>query len=154
MHHKRKRTSRRECARLDEKGYRSRAKQSLRNMEKPYLGRIPSDSWDYRPEPLPMGDVASQGKVRSKKKRPKKEKCPINRVHEWYRETVWKDEPKYAYDSLYDLRTWQVIGTKKVEYKVKTCIHCWKKEEKKIYDRKPWWRGHYKVTLPKRPVRY
>jgi hypothetical protein len=104
--------------------------------------------WDYNERknrgPQIDEDEVCMGKAKSKKPRPKKDKCPVNRVHEWYRETVIEE---------YWVR-WTRPGRKmEAEFEVKTCIHCWKAIKKRIY--MPYvseWRLR-KRPIPKRPVK-
>lgn len=90
------------------------------------------------------------GKPRSKRKRPKKDKCPVNRTHEWYREEKIETQPLFRWGVEY---AWLPRGTVTRRYKVKTCIHCF--VEKKTLVREPWdsdWRKRKKI-IPKRPVK-
>ncbi len=92
----------------------------------------------------PIEDGSCMGKASKKKPRPKKDKCPVNRVHEWYKEDVIETRryihPFYKHLKSYDLH-----------YHQKTCIHCWKVVRKSI--RQPYsWRRN-KLVLPKRPVK-
>jgi hypothetical protein len=132
---------------MDDKSYRQAEARALRNGIESDTPR--SDSWGYRPEPLPLGDVPSNGKVRSKRERKPKEKCPVNRVHEWYREEV--EQETWHYPFWGERKPYTTLD----RYKVKTCIHCWKEVKTKI-----WVRGSYRASfrgrlvIPKRPVKF
>jgi hypothetical protein len=66
MHHKRERsTTRKEIKRIDNKAYRSAEDKALRNG---IANQPPHDHWHYKAAPLPLGDVPSTGKSRSKSK--------------------------------------------------------------------------------------
>ena len=147
MHHRRSRTTRREVKRMDNKSYR---KAEERALTKGSEDHPPQDRWGFRPEPLPLGDVPCNGKRHGKKKQRKaKDKCPVNRVHEWYKEDVTVLEWVYPYD-------WQNRRPYQVEnkYHIETCIHCWKEKKQRVYEHKHWWSSRYKLVLPKRPVRF
>src|SRR3982751_446596 len=76
------------------------------------------------PDPMRKAPVDSEvcmGKVKAKKPRPKKDKCPVNRVHEWYVEEETEIYYGWYTDKEYVRR-----------YKVFTCIHCWKVKQKLI----------------------
>jgi hypothetical protein len=85
------------------------------------------------------------GFPRKKKDRPKKDKCPAAKAHEWYKEAVTKED---YWRGEYTFERW-------------TCIHCWK--EKIPNTRGDIWRRRrrrysnaryrsYKLQLPKREV--
>lgn len=88
------------------------------------------------------------GKSRSKKKpRSPKERCPVNRTHEWYYEWVIQTTPLYW-------SRWTWMSTREYKYRIKkaTCIHCWKEKRLKVHDETGnWWRSRPKA-LPKRKV--
>jgi len=84
-------------------------------------------------------DAPSNGKRRSKRKRVQKERCAINRVHEWYTETISETSE------------WNGV-TFTDTYRVRTCIHCWK-VKKKWLPRRLWREGRNRV-LPKREVQF
>lgn len=83
--HRRNRTTRREVKRLDSKAFRMAEKRgAYRNPR--------TDMWGRGPD-LPVPDDApSNGSRRSKRRRPKKDRCSVNRKHEWYREWVEKTD--------------------------------------------------------------
>ena len=59
------------------------------------------------------------GKGKRKKPRPKKEKCPVNGTHEWYKEHTTV-EYNWSFGPRRRLYKWSEDA---VEW---TCIHCWK----------------------------
>lgn len=84
-------------------------------------------------------DEICMGKAKKAKPRPKKDKCLLNNgKHEWYVENI--------------VETYRFFtgATYSVEYKVSTCIHCFKAKKKHV--RRPTRRTQKKV-LPKRPVK-
>lgn len=81
------------------------------------------------------------GKDKKVKPKPKKERCPVNRTHEWYKEEVTE---------MYEYTWWDLPAQERV-YDKRTCIHCWKVIKKPRYPRYvSEWR---KLKLPKRPVK-
>jgi hypothetical protein len=147
MHHRRSRNPRRECKRIDTKAYRQA---EARALEKGVADNPPQDSWHYKAEPLPLGDAPCNGKAHGKKKaRKTKDKCPVNRVHEWYTEWSIKD---------YEYRLWNdkvIRWTERVQEK--TCIHCWKAKLIRVREDRYGWRyarNVRKPTYPKRPVKF
>lgn len=98
MHHRRSRNPRREGKRLDNKAYRQAEN---RAMERGVSDNPPQDSWRYRPEPLPLGDVPCNGKTHGNKKKSKKrDRCPEGGAHEWYYE--WLEEKDFKRDAVSD----------------------------------------------------
>lgn len=86
---------------------------------------------------------------KKKKPRPKKEKCPVNGTHEWYKEWT-TEEYTFGFNRNYKLIRW---SEDVLQF---TCIHCWKVKTKRV--RASWsgtdsWRNR-KRTLPKRPVQF
>jgi len=70
------------------------------------------------------------GRVKTKRQRPKKERCPVNRTHEWYRENLikisfewhWFKRDRKTRENTY--RQYEITR----HYKKRTCIHCWKEQ--------------------------
>lgn len=150
MHHRRSRTNRRESNRLDSKAFRQAEKRAL---DRP-PSVPPSDCWGRGAElPIP-DDTPSNGKSHGKKKvRKPKEKCPVNRVYEWYKEEI-PNPDRYSY---FHEKWFPDEGT----YTLWTCIHCWK--EHKPGRKFRGWRRRFgssasyrtaKLVLPKRPVKF
>ena len=77
--------------------------------------------WDGRgnTRQAPVEDGPCTGKPRKKKPTPKKDKCPINRTHEWYKEWETKTESVHFFSRTYTVTR----RTHKA-----TCIHCWKEK--------------------------
>jgi hypothetical protein len=139
MHHRRSRTTHREGKRLDHKAFRMAEKQGRTRAPR-------TDLWGKADElPLPDDAVSTSGH-RSKRKVPKKEKCPVNRVHEWYKEestheftyVLWNDKTLTWTENV-------------VEY---TCIHCWKIKLHRYSSRYHNYRSDRKRSLPKRSVQF
>lgn len=86
-----------------------------------------------RQEPIPDGPCT--GKKHSKRKAPKKDRCPVNRTHVWRTQIVEKP--------------WYGSATRKDE--LKTCVHCGKQKSRYI-PRPSAYRDRKKV-LPKREVK-
>lgn len=143
MHYKRKhgRTSRTEIRRLDQKSYRAAETRAIENGV--VRGNPRTDRYSYRPEPLPIIDGVCNGPKHSKKKRPpKKEKCHVNRVHEWYKETLEERDfwtPHVRCDEclrlgrkgfygpyVYGCRIHGEREYYNIHTHIATCIHCWK----------------------------
>lgn len=83
MHHRRNRTNRRENKRLDSKRFRQAEREA---MDRP-PSVPPADHWGYRTPELPIPDDSpSNGKARSRRVVPKKERCPQGGSHSWVRE--------------------------------------------------------------------
>ena len=80
---------------------------------------------------------------RTQKTRKPKEKCPVNRTHEWYVEDIFTTDVSY-YPLFAD------IVTKKVERtylkRKATCIHCWKEKLIRRPRRRYWRPVRTKVT--------
>jgi hypothetical protein len=87
------------------------------------------------------------GKAKAKKSRPKKkDKCLVNRKHEWYVETVVE---QYRSPWTNILREWTST------YRVSTCIHCWRVKKKLV--REPFGANSWRLRkrpIPKRPVKF
>lgn len=83
----------------------------------------------------PIEDGSCMGKKRSKRKTPKKDRCPVNRVHVWRTQIVEK--------------TWYGSVTRKD--KLFTCVHCGK--QKSRYIPGPSSYRNRKKVLPKREVK-
>lgn len=97
---------------------------------------------------LPIEDGPCNGGPHSKRRKPPKDKCPANRVHEWYKENVELEEWAYRYWWERDYaRPYKV----KRLYHIETCIHCWKEKKTRVYSR--WEYRHRKLVLPKRKVK-
>jgi hypothetical protein len=110
----------------------------------------------YYEKQAPAPTEVCNGKSRAKHKRPKKDKCPRNRVHEWYKETV-TESGRYWWPYAAEPGMRVISRT----YEKWTCIHCWKEKVKKPRHRTPrrrWGGGHvakrYGYYLPKRPVQF
>lgn len=95
----------------------------------------------------PIEDGPCTGKAKKKKPTPKKDKCPVNRTHEWYKE--WVEVPLYNYYDFCD----RIFGRKRRVFQA-TCIHCWKTKELKSERKPPAWRTSKVKVLPKREVRF
>lgn len=176
MHHKRKRSVRREVKRMDEKSYRMAERESMTHGT--IVGMPRTDKWCFRPEPLPLGDVPCNGKRHGKKKERKaKEICLVNGTHEWYRETEVKIEIRktgkpgcYSCEACWEIRRnipWYVkeyCDIHLYEYNVEvtlhtsTCIHCWKekvkKSERKLDKNVARWGFYRPCVLKKRPIQW
>lgn len=101
------------------------------------------------PDKLPIEDGPCTGKVKRKKPRKPKEKCPVNRTHEWYKEWVTVEEAYWSYA----LKGYKLL--RREVYKA-TCIHCWKEKELKRKYPPSDWRIQYRKSfvLPKRPLKF
>lgn len=93
--------------------------------------------WSPTIEQPPISDNAVMGGPRPKKpRRKKKERCPVNRVHEWYIETAITTE---------HFRHWWRTDewiTHTMEVQTRTCIQCWKVQKRSrrlIAAYKPHW---------------
>jgi hypothetical protein len=172
MHNKRKRSVRREIKRMDEKSYRAAEARAIHNIEDGPPDNPRVDRYGYRPDPLPLGDIPCNGKRHSKRKRPKKERCPVNGTHEWYREWIVREDfyvPYHRCEICAD--RWNLVNwgcwshgerhhyTERIY--LATCIHCWK--EKKLKSESDRYRrripgysrwGGRKLVLPKRAVKF
>lgn len=91
------------------------------------------------------------GKAKKAKPKPKKDKCPVNRVHEWYKEVITEESWVPVHHWWYG---YQPGKKEKVEhtYNVRTCIHCWKVVKTRYYE--PYRYSNRKLVLPKRPVKF
>lgn len=89
------------------------------------------------------------GRPKRKKPRPKKDKCPVNGTHEWYKEPFVEDcSFSYSFTHDYKLVRWSEEGI------LSTCIHCWRTKFKR---QRTVWDNTYrnrKRTPPKRPVKF
>jgi len=97
----------------------------------------------------PVESEICNGKSRSKRKRPKKERCPVNGKHEWYYEWITQTTPLYVY-----YRDWNWTPRREYNYRIKkaTCIHCWTQKRVKTRDENAHpWRSRPR-KLPKRKV--
>jgi hypothetical protein len=83
---------------------------------------------------MPVSDLPSNGKQRSKAVRPAKKRCPQNGVHEWYVEDVTTVD-------TYKLPSWEMWNGKTISrcevttsstYRVSTCIHCWEVKQELV----------------------
>lgn len=110
MHHKNKRTVRKEVKRLDHKSARAKTRTAI---DGGTPGAVHGMSWSNTLPQPPVVDEVGRHKKSSKKAAPKKDKCPCNDKHEWYKEWVVEDETFLLY-------SWEVR-----RYRW-TCIHCWK----------------------------
>lgn len=113
MHHKNKRTVSKEIKRYDHKSARAKTKVALDGGSP---GQARGMSWSNTLPQPPIVDEVGKYKSVSKKTSPKKDKCPCNDRHEWYKEQVTTVEP-FLYSLL------------KVNVHIWTCIHCWKVKE-------------------------
>lgn len=95
----------------------------------------------------PVESEICNGKSRGKKARPKKEKCPVNGTHEWYKERVKEVTPSFVW-----------FGRKTSErtyyFDKKTCIHCWVEKEKPVWSSNRTYRHSVPKKLPRRKVMY
>lgn len=142
MHHKRKRTTRREVKRYDHKSARAKERTAL---DGGHPGQARGMSWSNTIPQPPIIDEVGLHKGKKKKQRPAKERCPVNRTHEWYRE--WQTIEKVhvsgrpGYWNCQDCRKlrqsgpyWfenfcpeHIVQTRyEVHARTDTCIHCWK----------------------------
>lgn len=142
MHHKHKRTTRKEIKRYGHKSARQRADAAIKGGRP---GQARGASWSNTIPQPPILDEVGKHKKMTKKSSPKKEKCPVNGTHEWYREwtevqkvhvtashgywacqdcrkvmneTAWYDRrycPVHMVETPYEIHTC-----------LDTCIHCWK----------------------------
>jgi hypothetical protein len=132
---------------------------------------------DIRGGKIPVEDGPCTGRVTPKKPTPKKEKCPVNGTHEWYRETTVRVVDKFTNLNGYwnceecrrirkDGHWWCSRGCDKhtYDYKVEvttrtaTCIHCFKEQKPKaterILDSKIGrWKTYKPKAFKKRPVK-
>lgn len=116
----------------------------------------------------PIESEICNGKSRSKRVRPKKERCPANGTHEWYKEWVEETDWHIPYQnrSCDECGAWFcAIHGERIYFKRRnhqaTCIHCWTvKILKTESDRRPSRRPGYsrygfgKLYLPKRRVKF
>lgn len=112
MHHKHKRTVRKEVKRYDHKTARAKTKAAL---EGGSPGQARGMSWSNTLPQPPIVDEVGKYKNVTKKTSPKKDKCPCNDRHEWYKE--WLIEDVNFIDSRYSWKAHMYRWT---------CIHCWK----------------------------
>ncbi len=148
MHHKNKRTVRKELKRLDHKSSRAKTRTAL---DGGHPGQARGMSWSNTiPQPPIVDEVGLHKSKKKKKASPKKEKCPVNGTHEWYRE--WTDvqkvhvSAKSGYWSCQDCRKamddapWyarrycpdHIVETPyEIHTCLDTCIHCWVEREPK-----------------------
>lgn len=109
--HRRNRTTRREVKRLDTKAFRAAEQRAM-----DHSVRNPrTDMWGRGPDlPIP-DDAPSNGKRHSKRTRPKKSRCPINRKHEWARK--WVENVETYHDMIRDCPICEVQSKKWIERK-------------------------------------
>lgn len=146
MHHKNKRTVQKEVKRLDHKSARAKARTAL-DGGPAQLAR--STGWSNTVPQPPITDEVGRHKSRKKKPTVKKQRCPINGTHEWYREVLTEtrinrhSKPGYwkCVDcrALYERDAWYdrhycpdhlIEDPYEVITRLDTCIHCWAKREK------------------------
>lgn len=141
MHHKNKRTPAKENKRYGHKSARARANAAIKGGRP---GQARGMSWSNTIPQPPIIDEVGAHKKMTKKTSPKKEKCPVNGKHEWYRE--WQTIEKVSISARPGYWSCQVctrlnrelgwpyrycdehrIETPYEEYvRTDTCIHCWK----------------------------
>lgn len=113
----------------------------------------------------PIEDGPCNGKSRSKRVRPKKERCSVNGTHEWYKEWVEETDWYVPYEICNECGVWYcLLHGERTYFKRRihkaTCIHCWTvKVLKTKSDRWPRRNGYSKygygkLYLPKRPVKF
>ena len=160
MHHKNKRTVRKEVKRHDHKSARAKAKVAVQGGP---IKLARSDSWSNTIPQPPIIDEVGPHKKSKKKGAPKKEKCPVNGTHEWYREWTTVKEvhvsAKRGYWDCQDCRkamresTWyerrycpahEVRTPYEYETCLDTCIHCWKERKPKRH--KSSWHIPYRIS--------
>lgn len=156
MHHKHKRTVRKEVKRYDHKSARAKEKTAL---DGGHPGQARGMHWSNSLPQPPIIDEVGLHKSRKKKASPKKEKCPVNGTHEWYREwtTVKKihvsakrgywdcqDCRKAMNEGFWYDRHYCLVHEVRTPYEIHTCldtcIHCWKERTPKAHKRYSW--GH------------
>lgn len=166
MHHKhRKQTTRRIDHRFSSKEYRQQEKRAINE------GRVRNHPWDQRQKSLPLIDQPSNGKARGGKRPTKKNKCSVNRTHEWYKEQII-ETGEAAYGGPGYGKCEKCVKAKRTEfgwtppnycpehkisvpwakiYQKSICIHCWTEKIGKINykrGRSPWQRN---LRLKHRP---
>lgn len=133
-----KNRSRRQNKRYETKKFRQAEKTIIQGGRSgdPYIGHVKTND-------LPVMDGPVTGKTTKKKVRKPKEKCPVNRTHEWYVEDIFSTEVSF-YPLFAD------FVTKKVERtylkRKATCIHCWKEKWIRRRSRHYWRPVKTKVT--------
>lgn len=156
MHHKHKRTVRKELKRYDHKSARAKEKTAL---DGGHPGQARGMSWSNSiPQPPIVDEVGLYKKMRGKK-RPPKERCPVNGTHEWYRETVTRTEVHISgRQGYWDCESCRVLRAEasgegwywrtycpahkietpyEVQTNLATCIHCWV-EKKRVKQPRTW----------------
>lgn len=123
-----------------------------------------------RNAPRPDESEVCNGKKLSRRTRPKKEKCPVNGTHEWYKEWVYGEDYRFEcvthtyYSCAWNRKPDCDFKRKywKWRKRTATCIHCWEvkvlKSESTLYDRfdnewnplPPSWRG--KKVIKRRQI--
>jgi hypothetical protein len=102
-------------------GHKMARQETRRVLENGVMPKITHGAhWSPTIEQPPIPDGAVTGGPRAKKpRRKKKERCPVNRVHEWYIEIEIVTE---------EFRHWWTNEwrTSKAEVQTRTCIQCWK----------------------------
>lgn len=88
---------------------------------------------------FPIEDGPCTGNPKPKKPKPAKDRCSVNRTHEWYVE----DFEKTTYGYFGTTRTYH--------YRRSTCIHCWKVKDKPVRQPYRWRSGP--LRIPKRTVK-
>lgn len=167
-HHKRGRNPRREGQRLSHKSYRQATRRVID-------GDRPRPAWDPIYASLPVNDEApSTGHKYARRKRPKKQRCPVNGTHEWYIEdTVERGSDKVGkqgYWSCQECRNalrddwWNrnycpdhlVLRPFTRTIRTSTCIHCWESKRPKVVKTFDDGRGLYlkNLVLKKREVTF
>lgn len=156
MHHKNKRTVRKELKRLDHKSSRAKERTAL---DGGHPGQARGMSWSNSIPQPPILDEVGRHKSSKKRASPKKEKCPVNGTHEWYRETqviekiavsgrngYWscQDCLKLRRDALGWVYNVVFCSFHRVETpytitaRTATCIHCWKVKDKETKESYAW----------------
>lgn len=114
----------------------------------------------------PVESEICNGKSRSKRVRPKKERCAVNGTHEWYKEWVEETDWYVPFRSCDECGAWYcALHGERIYYKRRsyeaTCIHCWKvkilkTESDRFSSRKPGYSlyGYGKLYLPRRKVKF
>jgi hypothetical protein len=162
MHHKHKRTPAKENKRYGHKSARARANIAINGG---HPGQARGMSWSNSIPQPPIVDEVGKHKKMAAKSPPKKERCPINGTHEWYRE--WTVETKIHTDAkqgywkcdacnrLREELGWYprtycpahiIVTPYEVHTRTDTCIHCWV-EKKRVSQPSVW-------TLNRRPRPY
>ncbi len=156
MHHKNKRTTRKEVKRLDHKSARAKTRNAI---DGGHPGQARGMSWSNTIPQPPIIDEVGLHKSKKKKASPKKEKCPVNGTHEWYREWTtiqrvyisashgyWtcQDCRKVMNETTWNDRRYCPAHMVKTPYEIHTCldtcIHCWKERLPKRHNE--WYRPY------------